>query len=60
MRDPNRIKDILEAVEIYWKENPDLRLMQLLLNAAETSKIDPYYLEDEALLTLLRRIYDTR
>lgn len=58
MRDPNRISPILEAIEAYWKENPDLRLMQLLLNAATT--IDPYYLEDEALLTLLRRIYDTR
>lgn len=58
MRDPNRIDAILEAIEVYWKENPDLRLMQLLLNAATT--IDPYYLEDEALLTLLRRIYDTR
>lgn len=60
MRDPNRISPILETIEAYWKESPDLRLMQLLLNAAETSKIDPYYLEDEALLTLLRRTYDTR
>ena len=58
MRDPSRIDATLEAIEVYWKENPDLRLMQLLLNAATT--IDPYYLEDEALLTLLRRIYDTR
>lgn len=58
MRDPNRISPTLEAIEAYWKENPDLRLMQLLLNA--TTKIDPYYLEDEDLMTLLRRTYDTR
>lgn len=57
MRDPNRISPILETIEAYWKESPDLRLMQLLLNATGA---DPYYLEDEALLALLRRTYDTR
>lgn len=59
MRDPSRISPILEAIESYWKESPDLRLMQLLLNASELSKIDPYYLEDLVLMTLLKKAYDT-
>ena len=30
MRDPNRIKPILEKIEQIWTKDPDLRLMQLL------------------------------
>ena len=52
MRDPKRISKILKYVEKIWKKNPDLRLMQLLLNARTH-----YYTEDDDLLDLLAIIY---
>lgn len=60
MRRLDRIRPIIEAVQIYWEENQDLRLMQLLLNACALTTIDPYYIEDEGLMELLRRMYDKR
>ena len=32
MREPRRIHRILDKIEKIWRENPDLRLVQLLLN----------------------------
>lgn len=64
MRDPDRIDEVLDKLETYWKEHPDLRLGQIVSNAnAEMrSRIlaehvdgpryadDPFHLEDETLL----------
>ena len=47
MRDPKRIDAILTAVGDIWKEYPDLRLCQLLINL--TGKDDPYHVEDDVL-----------
>jgi len=44
MRDPNRIKPTLEAVEKLWRKYPDLRLGQLLWAIAQG---DLYNMEDE-------------
>lgn len=51
MRDPNRIPDILAKVELLWKDSPDLRLMQLLMNVIGSEAPCPqlYYLEDDEL-----------
>jgi uncharacterized protein YihD (DUF1040 family) len=35
MRDPERIERILRRVYPIWRSQPDLRLMQLLMKAAE-------------------------
>lgn len=35
MRNPERIPEVLEAVEKEWKEHPDLRLGQLLWKIAD-------------------------
>ena len=48
MRDPKRIKRILQLVEILWNDNPDWRLTQLIMNAVSISG-DPYYIEDDDL-----------
>ena len=56
MRDPERIDVVLEVIRFYWKQDPDLRLMQLLYNAAKLqnpSQNDFFYLEDEALIEAL-------
>lgn len=44
-RNPNRIPAILAALGQYWMENPDLRLGQIMGNAAIT-----YYTEDDKAL----------
>ena len=58
MRDINRIVPMLERIEAIWKRNPDLRLMQLLGNA--TGAGDPYYVEDDVLLELLKCRYTAK
>lgn len=51
MRDPARIDPILELLGKIWKQNPDLRLGQLLVNAARPSEPVPkiFYVEDDVL-----------
>lgn len=55
MRDPRRIKKVLKTIEDIWRQNPDLRLGQLLGNAVPESMI--YYIEDETLLDRLCLTY---
>jgi len=57
MRDPKRIKRILELVEKIWKENPDLRLTQLIMNVLSMNA-DPYYIEDDRLERELKTFID--
>lgn len=56
MRDPNRIKTVLEVVEHYWEQNPDMRLGQLLLNVARDPAL--YYMEDEDLICHVIGLYE--
>lgn len=51
MRDPNRIDGVLAQIAKVWKKYPDLRLSQLIIGA---SGGDPFYIEDDQLVTLLR------
>lgn len=55
MRDPNRIPHILDKIKKLWEKNPDLRLGQLIINA---TGIDPYYIEDDALVQALEALYN--
>ncbi len=57
MRDVNRIDDILKRLKLIWEAHPDLRLGQIILNAArrnavapETGARDVFYIEDEELI----------
>ena len=56
MRNPDRIPEILEAIQKTWEANPDLRLMQLLLNAIDIQNpsSELYHLEDDVLMSRLR------
>ena len=54
MRDPSRIKPILEALESAWRSQPDTRLGQLLYNIATQENIDIFAIEDDRLLELLQ------
>lgn len=51
MRDPERIDPILARLARVWKQNPELRLGQLILNACLTpDRPDIYYIEDSVLI----------
>jgi uncharacterized protein YihD (DUF1040 family) len=56
MRDPKRIEAVLERVREVWERNPDLRLGQIVINAAKAASYQDlsqsrlFYIEDEQLL----------
>lgn len=58
MRDPNRIKKILNTIEKIWEKCPDLRLGQLLTNAVHERII--YFIEDEDLEGALKEYYEVK
>lgn len=55
MRKEDRIDPMLERLGKVWKEYPDLRLGQLILNVARDPML--YYLEDEELIKTLEEFY---
>ena len=57
MRNPERIDEILKLISEIWHKNPDLRLLQLLLNVC-LSNMDFYYTEDNLLEQWLHDHYD--
>lgn len=58
MRDAKRIERILNNINELWLKNPDLRLMQLLMNALNLNQ-DPYYVEDDILEKRLEEYKET-
>lgn len=52
MKSPERIDRILSVLCEVWEENPDLRLGQLVVNAARIvdPKAEVFSIEDEVLL----------
>lgn len=53
MRDPNRIPSMLAAVEAAWRRDPDMRLGQLIGNAAWAGgwrTTDLFLIEDDQML----------
>lgn len=57
MREKDRIDRILNRINELWHDNPDLRLMQLLMNALNLNQ-DPYYVEDDILEKKLKEYSD--
>lgn len=55
MRDINRIDRILKEIGTIWKQYPDLRLGQLILNVINDPAL--YYIEDDELVELLKQTY---
>ena len=56
MRDPKRIEPMLEFIKELWVKAPDLRLLQLLLNALPSDNM-AYYTEDDELEKALKFTY---
>lgn len=55
-RKPSRIKPVIRKLEEVWREHPDLRLGQLLIDCAGDK--DLFNLEDDELLEALERFGD--
>lgn len=53
MRDPARIRPIVERLVVAWSQVPDWRLGQLLSNAVGG---DPFYVEDERLIRKIEEV----
>jgi uncharacterized protein YihD (DUF1040 family) len=62
MRDPARIDIVLEALRTAWRQEPDLRLGQLLINAVRPPSPCPelFYAEDDKLIEGLARYMAAR
>lgn len=57
MRDLSRIDKILSELELLWKNNPDLRLTQLISwIGLKTNSNDLYYVEDDIILQSLKEL----
>lgn len=56
-KDFDRIDELLKLISEIWHKNPDLRLLQLLLNVC-LSDTDFYYTEDNLLEQWLHDHYD--
>ena len=55
MRDISRIDFVLKSIGDIWKNYPDLRLGQLLLNVVRDPML--YYIEDDKLVEELVKLY---
>lgn len=64
MRDPERIDRVLKVIEHIWKLYPDMRLGQILVNAAPEFERYPFNVEDkiveDKLVDFMRRIESCR
>ena len=58
MRDPERIKSVLNRLQAVWEKYPDLRLGQLILNVVQDPTL--YYLEDDKLIETIEEHYCNR
>lgn len=56
-RNAERIDIVLSALRAYWLANPDLRLGQMVVNAAGTA--DPFYVEDDQMSAMWREWAET-
>lgn len=52
-RNPNRIHEIMDKLQIIWEQSPDLRFFQLLNAMGLDSRVDYFFLEDDELLHIL-------
>ena len=53
MRDPNRIHEVITAVEALWNKYPDWRFMQLMNNLQRVYGNDMFYVEDDKFKDLI-------
>ena len=58
MRDINRIDDFCNKLAEYWKQMPDLRFGQLIMNVLGTCKRDPWFYEEDEMLKVFEDFFN--
>ena len=54
MRNPERIEKVVDAVRDAWKQVPEWRLGQLIVNISRAAGYsDPFFMEDDRLLEMI-------
>ena len=56
MRDPKRIKKVMELVERIWNVFPDWRFGQLVKIVEAISDVDIFYVEDDEMIRILKEV----
>ncbi len=58
MRDPARIEKLIDALRRVWRVSPDMRLGQIVVNAANPKEPAPqvFYIEDDRMLDRLHTL----
>ena len=60
MRNPNRLDVFYDELKRLHKENvPDWRFGQLLVNVLTWYNRDPFYLEEDKMIDVFKRYFDT-
>lgn len=57
MRDINRIDKFCAELAKYWKQVPDWRFGQLIINVLGTCKRDPFFYEEEEMLKIFEDFF---
>lgn len=57
MRDINRIDKFCNELAKYWKQVPDLRFGQLILNIFSVCEKDPWFYEEDEMLKVFEEFF---
>lgn len=55
MRDPNRIQKFCNRLAQAWRNVPDWRFGQLMVNALGEMDVDPFFPEDDKMIEYLEK-----
>lgn len=58
MRNPKRIKIILEKFREFWEKNPDLRFGQIVEIIYSQNETDKFYVEDDYVYEKLSKLIE--
>lgn len=57
MRDIERIDNFCNKLKEYWKEVPDWRFGQLIINVLGTCQKDPFFYEEDEMLKIFENYF---
>ena len=57
MRNINRIDEFCKKLAEYWKEEPDWRFGQLMMNVLGSCERDPWFYEEDEMLEVFEKYF---
>lgn len=58
MRDPNRIQEFCNRLANIWRNVPDWRFGQLIINMFDRMDSDPFYWEDDRMINYIEGYFE--